>query len=78
MRKDLIISGDLRFVGEFEFKTGKRALKFIDEETGKVIKIIVSANALKTYDGDFRIVNLRFYKDTFDILEVSGDLIENF
>lgn len=78
MRKDLILSGNFKFVGEFEFKTGKRALKFIDEETGKVIKCVVSANALSSYDGDFRLVNLKFYKDTFDILEVSADLIENF
>ncbi len=78
MRKDLILSGDFKFFGEFEFKTGKRALKFIDSETGKIIKIVVSANALSSYDSDLRVVNLKFYKDSFDILEISGELIENF
>lgn len=76
MQRDLIISGDIEVMNEFTFKSGKKAIKLLDRETGKVIKVIVNSVLRLNSSGIYKVVGLKFYKDGFDILEVAGEVLE--
>lgn len=76
MQRDLIISGDIEIMNDFTFKSGKKAVKLLDRETGKVIKIIVNSVLNVNGSGVYKVVGLKFYKDGFDILEVAGEVLQ--
>jgi len=74
-----VFGGNLRIVGEFETKTGKKVYKFIDDDEGKVIRVVVSSSLLNGNAGSYSkyaLRGLKFYKNGFDVLELVGEVLE--
>jgi len=78
MQKNLVLSGDFEVMSTYEFKSGKKLVKLLDKSSGKIIKIISSAVSLNGGSDSYRVVNLKFYKDGFDILEIAGEIFEEY